>query len=178
MLESGNEPCIINGNYHQWAESCWHAFFTAAGVHRVYKGVSGEEMKRCFWFPSRVTHKKGKKFRLKVEKIGMGDGVECLEERCCKSFFPPRCRLLSISASEAFPRCNHSLQVDLFLLKHARVELGGGCWRRQYKKLRWAVIRNITVIVGLSDPTFLPVWVFIRQAIQSKITLATNYRAF
>lgn len=56
----------------------------------------------------------------------MRDGVECLEERCCKSFFPPRCRLLSISASESFPRCSYrSLQVDLSLLKHARVELGG-----------------------------------------------------
>lgn len=161
------------GKPHQWTVSCWHAFFTAARVHGVYKGVSGEETKRCLWFPFGVKHKKKrKKVEIKSEKRGMGDGVECLEERCCKSFFLLGAVFCPLVRVELF----HAVVTPRFKLTYPSRSMQESSWgwgvarrwrgRLKQPKLRWVVIRNITVIVGLSDPTFLPVWIFIRRVLQ------------
>lgn len=69
-----------------------------------------------------------------------------------QTLFPPQYYILSISGSGAFPHCGYpSLQLDLSLLKYesgGKAEEGRGKWK--LRSQRWVVIRNITVIGGLS----------------------------
>lgn len=105
------------------------------------------------WSDKCLSQEKKRRTLKKVQKRGIWNwgwesGGESLQ-----TLFPPCYHILPISVRGAFPHCGYlSLQVDLFLLKHAWVVGEGSRWAGAWKswKQRWVVIRNITVIGGLS----------------------------